>query len=244
MLSKRNHSDCRVRGCADHRNAETESNTRQPAREGPRSPEGRSGRKERVLGETGVFKPLSQPPLNCSALSPLPTGDPATATSVQESHGPPTPPLTRICGRICVALARPAALRYCAGRDFLRTTGNRKGLLSTGRREEAFPRSTRQGRVRPWRAVNELCRPHRSRVLMVWRGGATVPASGWRAAEWSRHRLPVAICHSKRGHLLSPHLGLGMSMRETAKGESKFIIQKPFYGLCMHGCLLSELRTV
>uniref|UniRef100_M3YVU4 Uncharacterized protein n=1 Tax=Mustela putorius furo TaxID=9669 RepID=M3YVU4_MUSPF len=155
MLSKRNHSDCRVRGCADHRNAETESNTRQPAREGPRSPEGRSGRKERVLGETGVFKPLSQPPLNCSALSPLPTGDPATATSVQESHGPPTPPLTRICGRICVALARPAALRYCAGRDFLRTTGNRKGLLSTGRREEAFPRSTRQGRVRPWRAESE-----------------------------------------------------------------------------------------
>lgn len=72
MLSKRNHHDCRLRGYADKRNAETESNTGQPAREGPRSPEGRSGRKEGVLGETGVSKPLSQAPLNC-LLCPLPS---------------------------------------------------------------------------------------------------------------------------------------------------------------------------
>lgn len=43
---------------------------------------------EGALEETGVSKPLCQAPLNSSALSPLPTGDPATATSVQESPLP------------------------------------------------------------------------------------------------------------------------------------------------------------
>lgn len=49
---------------------------------------------------------------------------------------------------------------------------------------------------------------------------------------------------SNLGASLKPHLALGMSMGETAKLESKFILQKHFYWLYLSDRLVFELQAV